>query len=200
MRSAMVSQVASSAPGSTAISSYPPYRAARSISRRVRATHLPSSKHLIAHAVPEIIVEPLEMVDVDQQDTGRVSFFHRHFCAVRKNSSRARRFGRPVTVSVLARLLLCSRIAVVSNSRVFSTKFFSRCARGGFRQLASRIPRQVILDDAGFAPVSDITDCSICERVSAMATVRNCLAEAITEWRYCETFLRAASSASSESI
>src|SRR6202035_737814 len=34
-------------------------------------------KHLVADAVPEIIVERLEMIDVDQQDAERLALLHR---------------------------------------------------------------------------------------------------------------------------
>jgi hypothetical protein len=63
--------------------------------------------------VPEIVVEGLEMIDVDQQALSGSPFSIAAIWTARKNSSSARRFGRSVSVSVLARssdLLSESRI------------------------------------------------------------------------------------------
>ena len=104
--------------------------------------------------------------------------------AVRKNSSRARRFGNPVSKSVLARSSdLFSESRIVSSSRVFSTKFASSlvarvvASASSFTRLSTS---NFGSTPASFWSATSLIAC-ICERLSAMAVVRNCLADAITE-------------------
>jgi len=118
--------------------------------------------------------------------------------AVRKNSSSARRFGRPVRMSVRARssdLFRESRMA--SSSRVFSTKLIcSFVAR-----VAALVSSFIKLSTSSFGstPASLRSATSLMARIwvwlSAIAVVRNCFAELITECSCCETSMATSSSA-----
>ena len=57
------------------VNSSPPMRAARSVSRRVREQHLGHApQHVVARQVSPLVVDPLEVVQIDQQQAeGRVA-------------------------------------------------------------------------------------------------------------------------------
>ena len=205
MRSATAAQVARSAPGSTAISSSPPYRAGRSISRtRSRRTLGHQPKHLVADAVAEIVVELLEMIDVDQEHAERLALFHRRDLGVAEElieRTAVRQTGERVGLGAL--LGLVQGIA----DRVELSRLLGEAAPPAWRRASPPWPAR-----SSDSSTSDLridarprsgrrhrrSPC-ICERLSAMAAFRYCLAEAITEWSCCETLLTSASSAACDS-
>ena len=119
------------------------------------------SKHLIADAVPEIVVEHLEFIDVDHEDADRLAFFHRRDLGDTKEFLKRtavwqtrERVGPGPLLRLVQRIADHVQFAGLLDKAVLQ---FRRTS-GGLRQLVHQTFDQQFWIDAGFAAVGDIAD------------------------------------------
>ena len=119
------------------------------------------SQHLIADTVPEIIIELLEVIDVDQQHAERLALFHRRDLGGAEElieGTAVRQAGERVGLGAL--LGFVQRIAnrVQLACRLDEARFQLGGAGGGFGQLVHQILDQEFWINPGFAFVGDFAD------------------------------------------
>src|SRR5450631_172694 len=118
-------------------------------------------KHLVADAVPKIVVERLEMIDVDQQDAERLALFHRSDLGLAKKlieRTAVWQTGERIGLGALFRFVQGVADRVQLSRRLDKARLQFRGTGSGFGQLAHQILDKRFWINLDFALVGDIAD------------------------------------------
>src|SRR5450631_1160739 len=118
-------------------------------------------KHLVADAVPKIVVEGLEVIDVDQQDAERLALFHRRDLGLAKKlveGTAVWQIGERVGPGALFRFVQGVADRVQLPGRLDKARLEFRGAGDGLAELVQQILDQRFWIRPGFTLVGEMVD------------------------------------------